>query len=214
MAISVDGNTIVGQGINPNGLTEAWIATYAEPVLASPVGVAISTGSLVSGELPEILDSDDQYLVIDPTFGPFRYQLAYTVDAISPTATSSTIEFNCESHTFNIVGTVEQKVELFNYLTGEFESIDTRLTTSNDSMVSIIVNGNPSRFVEAGTGAMQARLSYENSGSFWVFCVCEHVSAFRNASRSSVLDHHTVSELFGTWVHLQLGRGRRGKSGG
>ena len=63
----------------------------------------------------------------------------------------------------------EQEIELFNYDSGQFESVDTRLTSSMDTVVSVTPSGDPARFVEAGTNAMQARISYQNSLPFWVF---------------------------------------------
>jgi hypothetical protein len=47
LGISADGNTIVGDGIDPNGLTEGWIATIPEPttdllVMAGVLGLAMA----------------------------------------------------------------------------------------------------------------------------------------------------------------------------
>jgi uncharacterized membrane protein len=44
-AISADGQTVVGYGINPSGLTEAWIATVPEPsTLVLSAGAAMGLG--------------------------------------------------------------------------------------------------------------------------------------------------------------------------
>ncbi len=138
-----------------------------EPVV-TPDTVTVNIGSVNSGGVAELTDSDDQYLVLDPVFLTFRYQLEYTVDATSPTDTPSALEFNYESRTSNFVGTVECEIELFDYVSGSFESVDSRLSSSTDIVVTVVTTGDPARFVQAGTGAMQARISYQNSLPFWV----------------------------------------------
>ena len=40
-AISADGTTIVGVGINPAGATEAWVATIPEPGTAVLLGIGL-----------------------------------------------------------------------------------------------------------------------------------------------------------------------------
>ena len=132
-------------------------------------GINVSIGSADSGGLPELGESDDQYVVLDPEFLTFRYQLEFTVDATSHSETPSALEFGYESRAINFVGTVDQQIELFNYVSGQFETIDTRLTSSTDTVVSVTPGGDPARFVQSGTRAMQARISYQNSLQFWVF---------------------------------------------
>ncbi len=135
---------------------------------ALPLGLNVIIGSVNSGGVPELIDSDDQHAVLDPQFLTSRYQLLFTVDATSPYETPSALEFKLESKVFNFVGTVQQRIELLNYNTGQFETVDTRLATSTDTVVSVIPGGDPSRFVQAGTSAMQARIRYQNSLPYWV----------------------------------------------
>ncbi len=134
-----------------------------------PDNFNVVRGFHVVGNLSEISESDDQYLVLDPEFLTFRYQLELTVDGISPSESPSGLEFSYESRAQNFVGTVEQKIELFNYYSSQFETVDTRLTTPTDTVVSVTPGGDPTRFVEAGTNAMHARINYQNSLPFWVF---------------------------------------------
>ncbi len=135
---------------------------------AWPDGLTVILGSVQSGGLLETFDSDDQYLVLNPQFLSSRYQLVFTVDATAPTDTPTQLKFNMESRTFNLVGFVQRKIELFNYVSGSFELVDTRNTTSADSLTDVMPSGDPQRFVQAGTGAMQVRISYQNGLPFWV----------------------------------------------
>jgi len=47
-AVSADGNTIVGRGINPNGLMEPWIATIPEPTSFALACMALSALAVVA----------------------------------------------------------------------------------------------------------------------------------------------------------------------
>jgi hypothetical protein len=142
---------------------------------------AINTGRLDSGGLTNLFDSDDQYLVMDATFTLFHFQLVCTVDATSPTDTPTELEFNCESKTFNMLGTVSQTIELFNFDTGQFETVDMGSTTPIDSVIAVTPSGDPTRFVETGTGAMRARIRYQSSLEFWVFVLSRQFLPFETS---------------------------------
>ncbi len=133
-----------------------------------PLAFNVILGSVDTGGVPELLNSDDQYLVLDPEFLANRWQLMFTVDATSPTDSPSQLTFNLESRTANFVGLIDQRVELFNYTTGQFEQIDTRNTTAADSVTTVTPGGDPTRFVQPGTGAMQARIRCQNGVPWWI----------------------------------------------
>jgi hypothetical protein len=139
------------------------------PVIAVPDAYSVSRGASSMGGVLELADSDDQYLAFVPEFLDFRYQLEFTVDATSPAESPSGLEFGYESKAVNVFGTVEQRIELFDFDSAQFETVDTRLTSPTDSVVRVTPGGDSSRFVQFGTNAMQARISYENSLPFWVF---------------------------------------------
>lgn len=137
----------------------------------SPDALNVLLGNLDSGGVPELIDSDDLYANLDPQFLSNRYQLIFTVDAVSSTDTPSEMSFTMESGVTNVVGTIQQKIELYNYINGQFEVVDTRTATTNDSVAMFTPPGDALRFVENGTGAMQARITYQNDIPFWVFRV-------------------------------------------
>ncbi len=142
---------------------------FSAPAEVVPTTLTVNRGSLSNGGVTELAESDDQYAVLDPLFHTFRYQLQFTVASTSPTSAPSKFEFSYESKALNFVGTVEQEIDLFNYDIGQFETVDTRLATSTDSVVTLTPGGDPARFVQPGTNAIQARISYQNSLPFWVF---------------------------------------------
>ncbi len=162
-ASDIGGGSIVEAGVDGVQIKHV---DCEQPV--PPLTFAMVIGSVNAGGVPELVDSDDQYLVLDPQFTTARYQLVFDVNATSPTDTPSALTFNLEARTFTLVGTIDQEVELFNYDTGTFELVDTRQSPGTDLAISITPTGDPTRFVEAGTGAMRARMSYQNSLPYWV----------------------------------------------
>ncbi|MDQ2985409.1 MAG: hypothetical protein M3R13_01650, partial [Armatimonadota bacterium] len=61
-------------------------------------------------------------------------------------------------------GSAEQKVWLWNYVLGGYELLDTRLATTTDDVVTVTVRTNPSRFIQPGTLAIRALVSYRAVG--------------------------------------------------
>ena len=71
------------------GVTRAFLLT---PVLeANALQFEIERGTVVSGDVGDLAESDDQYLVMNSTFNLFRYQLSFTVEATLPTETPRTL---------------------------------------------------------------------------------------------------------------------------
>ena len=58
---------------------------------------------------------------------------------------------------------VTQTVELFNYDAGDWEVADARLAKRFDQTVEISLGGDLSRFVEASTRCIEARISYDST---------------------------------------------------
>ncbi len=139
----------------------------------------INLGSQKSGALVDLNFDDNQYLVMDPQFLASRYQLELIVEGTSHRAEPINLEFIIESKVFNFVGTVQQSVELFNYDSGQYEVVDTRLATSADSVYFETISTNPGRFVEDGTNAVKARIRFQNSLPFWVTRIANLYLPFR-----------------------------------
>ena len=58
---------------------------------------------------------------------------------------------------------MDQSIELFNYATATWEEVDSQpASRSGDSTVTVSLQGDLLRFVEAGTGAMRARVRYQS----------------------------------------------------
>ena len=120
--------------------------------------INLTTGSILEGEVDDLDFSDDQSMVLRTHK---RLGLQAVLDGTSPSQTPSSLEFTLEAHSLTNRPALVQKVSLFNYDTGSFEEIESqRLGVNQNDSVVIQATGDLSRFVEPGTGKMEARLVY------------------------------------------------------
>jgi hypothetical protein len=137
------------------------------PVLLTPVvttatvypgSFTIESGSLLSGGLSSLLASDDDWLTMLTTH--FATPITVTFDAVSPSATASSMTFKLETHV--TAASAQQSVELFDFNANEWVLLDSRATTTSDQTVTVSPSS-PSRFVQPGTKTVRARIKWQSS---------------------------------------------------
>jgi hypothetical protein len=64
---------------------------------------------------------------------------------------------------------ISQQIELFNFVTGTWQAVDTRTATAVDSLVHVHVTTNPGRFVRASDLRVMAKVSYRALGPVPIF---------------------------------------------
>ncbi|MFM9874361.1 MAG: S8 family serine peptidase [Fimbriimonadaceae bacterium] len=116
-------------------------------------------GTLTSGDLAAILDSDDNKVTIDSTLVNERgVYAAFEVGALSPKAPADvkSIKISVESST-NGIG-VAQYVTAYNYTTGAWDTLNTTRLTSTDNEVKLeVAKRNLARYVHPNTLRMRVR---------------------------------------------------------
>lgn len=157
------GMTILGDPILiPNRL---------QPV--QPHNFSVIRGKHISGGLADLFESDDSRLVIQagPVLDIHEPPVWMVIDATAFTNSPPELRFTLEA-CVNTPG-LTQKIELFNYVTQSYEQVDERAATTTDSVVEIIVSGDPSRFIDPGTLAMNAQMTWKPSGPIllWPYTV-------------------------------------------
>ena len=126
-------------------------------------------GFHVGGQLSDTFDSDNSYLQFRPGLilnsiePPVWVSLEGTLATDDPSALSFTLEARA-----NTVG-LSQTIELFDYNVGAFELVDKRQVTMTDSTVVYEVSDDINRFVEPGSGNVQARLAWKANGPIILF---------------------------------------------
>jgi hypothetical protein len=133
-----------------------------------PTGFNVIFGTITSGNLQSLFESDDQRLEIFQTWLRLRSDpaVSLTVDATAPTATPGQFTFRLEAHSTAVpTNHVPQRIEMFNYVTNTWETLDQRVTPNIDQVVEVAITSNPSRFIRSSDRAMRARLSWFDPGT-------------------------------------------------
>ena len=94
----------------------------------SPDSYLVTRGEYVSGGIPELADSDNLDLSLRRLTSDIQSRTEFTVKAVSPTASPTTLDVSLESAVF-ARSEVTQTIELYDYVAGVWEQIDTRAAT-------------------------------------------------------------------------------------
>ena len=130
-------------------------------ILIRPDELTVIRGRQVAGELADQFQSDDSRMVFQPgiTLNSDEPPVWLMLDGTSPMDTPSILEFTLETQV-DTPG-VTQTVELFNYVSQEFEQVDSRVTSFNeDAVVEIVVDTDPGRFIDPETLEVKAQLTW------------------------------------------------------
>jgi hypothetical protein len=130
--------------------------------------LAITAGTPGGGGLAELHFSDNSRLTVNeaPPITVLSPSAEIMVTATSPTASPTSLKFRVESNVSAIpANSVTQQIRLWNYTSGMYELVDTRMATSGDSTVVVAPVGTLSRFVQAGTMEMRARIGFFDPGT-------------------------------------------------
>ncbi|MEZ0326028.1 MAG: YCF48-related protein [Fimbriimonas sp.] len=147
------GGTLFGVGQNV-------IARFDRTPQTQPSTLTVYKGTTIGGTKTELASTDDRYLILqnkltEPTNAS---PLQIIAEATVPTATPSGLSLTMEAST--PLGSVSQKVEMFNFQTGLFESLGSSQTQITDWAHTYRAYGSLARFVEPGTGKIRARVTW------------------------------------------------------
>lgn len=124
----------------------------------------------MSGGLAEIADSDDTYMQLNPgfTLDSMESPVWLLFDAALANDSPAGLLFSIESSA-NTIG-LERVIELYNFDTSSFEVLSQEMVSFNEESVSTVCpSGDLSRFVESGTGAVEARVGWNRVGFTLIF---------------------------------------------
>jgi phospholipase/lecithinase/hemolysin len=165
-------------GLHPTAVTHLVLADEVESVINSVAvdDFNILRGMLISGDLPEVQESDDSYLkynpglTLNPSEPPVWIEFDGTLPTDSPTSLSVTLE--ASANTPNIA----QTIEAFNWLTGQYEQVDSQAASfNNDSVVTVDLTADIVKYVESGTGTVTVRTGWKSGGLVlqfpWTICI-------------------------------------------
>ena len=130
----------------------------------------ISQGSLVSGTVSDLTQSDNSDLSIQRSTTSIQAITEFTAVATSPTDQPKSLVVKLEGSVFARTP-VNQFVELFDYQLNRYELIGSNTATRfTDSTIELTVSGDLSRFVQPDTKRMiPARIRYQSLNSRQAF---------------------------------------------
>jgi hypothetical protein len=160
------GEVAIGDAIHPELGFRAgfWATVLAFTQLVSPDSFLVFRGTLVSGGLDDLLSSDDASvnvragLVLFPSEPPAQVIVTATSSVEDPRGLSLIVE----SRT-NTPG-LARRIELFNFVTQQFETLDVSPATTSDATVEVAASGDVARFVEPGTRSLRAKVAFVRTG--------------------------------------------------
>jgi hypothetical protein len=122
----------------------------------------VTHGTDISGNLQSLRTSNDDRRVIraQPPISPLTPDAGLTIKATSPIVNPASFTLGIESRA--TVGGVEMQVALWNFQTSQWENFFSSqvFVGPTETHIAGLVSSNPSRFIDAGTGEIRARIWY------------------------------------------------------
>jgi len=138
-----------------------------------PEDLDVLMGRQTSGQLSDVFTSNDEYLRFRPGALVDRDEIAdailgrvqaieVVIESTSSSASPTVFQFRLQSRlNGGKLGEVEQKIRLWNYDSGEYETFDIRSTSNTDEAVLIEISGDLNRFVEPITNRIKANITWK-----------------------------------------------------
>nr|MBA3726504.1 hypothetical protein [Armatimonadota bacterium] len=141
---------------------------YVQGATAAPSSFTLFRGSVISGNLNSLLSSDDDRLVMRPgvVFSSQEPPIQLIVNATSPNATPSRLEFSVEAHCS--VSNIEQRIALYNFDSQAYETLNTSTATTSDWRTTIVVTFYAERFIGPNL-ELRSRVSYKAQGPVFTY---------------------------------------------
>lgn len=126
-------------------------------------------GIVVSGNLASLTASDNVRLVHRPgiVFTTSQAPVAYEVVGTAPQQAATELRFWIESHASSPA--VSQRVELFDYVANAYVPFPATNLTTSDMIREVLVTTNASRYIQAGTREVKARIEFRAMGPVFVY---------------------------------------------
>jgi thiosulfate dehydrogenase len=167
----------------PGGLMPAWldyggsdqgaadIGKYSqllptERELVLPESLEVVFGAHSGGDVGDLDESDDVHVTVDQraAFSVILPLIRMDVAGVASRSSALDLTVTLEASATALPAQSPQKLSLYDYNTTTWELVDERIATPGDSVVWLLINVNPDRFIEPGTDAMQMRVEWFDPG--------------------------------------------------
>lgn len=129
-----------------------------------PASINLLRGIVIAGGLSSVQESEDNYLVSRPgiVFSNSEAPIQVVATGISTTSSPAQLKLMVEAKANQ--SNINQKIDLYNYTTSTYDTLDSRAATTTDSAVALVVASGASNYVDPATNEMKTRISYKASG--------------------------------------------------
>lgn len=160
-----DGTTfwMVGEYQTSSGwVTSINSFTLDEPQVVIGESVTVTQGDLAVGGIEQLELSDNVDLSISRSLTDVVSRTELVIQAVSPYQEPSGVDIRLEGSVFARTA-VDQAIDMYNYDSDSWEEVDARAATRFvDSTVEFSVTGEASRFIQPGTGQIEARVRFNS----------------------------------------------------
>ncbi len=146
----------------PIAVLTAGVSTPPGPSVAETL--TVFRGLAIGGDITSTYFNDDTrfrvqpHVVLNQAEAPVQLIGETTVPLSNPGQLRVTLEAGVN------VNNIVQEIQLYNFTTGSYETVDTRPASVGDSVVNVVITSNPARFIESGTNRVRARLLWRSQG--------------------------------------------------
>ncbi len=140
------------------------VATGGTQTIVVPTSATIFRGTQIGGELSDLWYSDNSYFKVQRGFTLNRTEppVSVILESVAPNASVRALSFITEA---SVTSTgLQQTVELFNFTTNQYVLFDARAATRTDSVVEVLVGGNPLDYVNSANRHVRTRVSVKPAG--------------------------------------------------
>jgi hypothetical protein len=147
---------------SPSGIEEIYVDNFAVSLfdVVSVFNVSLFRGTYFSGGVNDLSDNDDSYYVAQPGATPIPTEAPIQIELKGVPIYSDVSELRFKLEAAVNTPDIQQSIDLFNFDTGLYEQVDTRLAKVSDTFVEVVVTTDPNRFVRAGADGVRARVRF------------------------------------------------------
>ncbi len=134
------------------------------PAVITPDSFQFTSGTYVSGGVPELSNSDDQYVLahVGSVLVEDEPYVTLFVRGTCPTSQVHKLTLSVEASASQ---EVPQAVYMWNWQNSVYELLDRRIATFADSKVSITIRTNPNRFISPGSRQLECAVIWGTSAA-------------------------------------------------
>ena len=140
------------------------VSGVSETTNSVPYAYAIDNGVETGGNVGDLGESDDQYLLFQPA-RPQGGQAPVSVIVFTEIANPATDFLSLQVESSTDTPGLNSRIEVFNFVSNEFEVLDNRAAAfDDDETVKVTMPGIASQYIDPSTGNAITRLTWRNAG--------------------------------------------------